>query len=215
MELTVETRSVPPFEVLEIGGEIDVYTAPRLREAVVEAIEAGKLRLIVDVQRVDFLDSTGLGVLVGALKRVRADDGTLDIVCAGPRRRRHPRHRLHARAAAQDLPDHGTRQGVRPARQRRGRRRRPRVSRLSLPLDVTDRLATIEYRTAINDYLTAEVHPYVPDAWVDHDKSKIGYEIPLTRHFYKYTPPRPLADIDAEIKQLETQIQELLGQVAE
>ncbi len=85
MELTVETRSVPPFEVLEIGGEIDVYTAPRLREAVVEAIEAGKLRLIVDVQRVDFLDSTGLGVLVGALKRVRGDDGTLDIVCTHER----------------------------------------------------------------------------------------------------------------------------------
>ncbi|MEG9225000.1 anti-sigma factor antagonist [Aeromicrobium sp. Sec7.5] len=85
MELTVETRAVPPFEVLEIGGEIDVYTAPRLREAVVEAIESGKLRLIVDVQRVDFLDSTGLGVLVGALKRVRADDGTLDIVCTHER----------------------------------------------------------------------------------------------------------------------------------
>ncbi|WP_229052198.1 anti-sigma factor antagonist [Aeromicrobium sp. Leaf350] len=85
MELTVETRSLPPFEVLEIGGEIDVYTAPHLREAVVEAIEAGKLRLIIDVQRVDFLDSTGLGVLVGALKRVRADDGTLDIVCTHER----------------------------------------------------------------------------------------------------------------------------------
>lgn len=51
----------------------------------VEAIESGKLRLIVDVQRVDFLDSTGLGVLVGALKRVRADDGTLDIVCTHER----------------------------------------------------------------------------------------------------------------------------------
>ena len=42
-------------------------------------------------------------------------------------------------------------------------------------------------------YLTDEVLPYVPDAWVDHSKTKIGYEIPLTRHFYTYTPPRPLA----------------------
>ncbi|MDA2987930.1 MAG: N-6 DNA methylase, partial [Actinomycetota bacterium] len=81
--------------------------------------------------------------------------------------------------------------------------------------DVADRLATIEYRTAINDYLATEVHPYVPDAWVDYDKTKIGYEIPLTRNFYKYVPPRPLADIDAEIKQLEAEIQELLREVAE
>ena len=45
----------------------------------------------------------------------------------------------------------------------------------------------------------AEVLPYVPDAWVDHDKTRIGYEIPLTRHFYVYVPPRPLEEIDAEI----------------
>ncbi len=57
--------------------------------------------------------------------------------------------------------------------------------------------------------------PYVPDAWVDHDKTKIGYEIPLTRHFYKYVPPRPLAEIDAEIKALEEEIQALLGAVTE
>ncbi len=81
--------------------------------------------------------------------------------------------------------------------------------------EVSQRLGTIVYRTTINDYVTAEVHPYVPDAWVDYDKSKIGYEIPLTRHFYKYVPPRPLAEIDAEIKQLEAEILELLGEVAE
>ena len=62
---------------------------------------------------------------------------------------------------------------------------------------------------------TAEVLPYVPDAWVDHDKTKIGYEIPLTRHFYKYVPPRPLEEIDAEIKELEAEIQELLAEVTE
>ncbi|MDP4013436.1 MAG: class I SAM-dependent DNA methyltransferase [Candidatus Nanopelagicales bacterium] len=79
--------------------------------------------------------------------------------------------------------------------------------------EVTARLASLEYRTAINDYIEAEVHPYVPDAWVDHDKPKIGYEIPFTRHFYKYVPPRPLAAIDAEIKALEAEIQRLLGEV--
>ncbi|HAM23317.1 MAG TPA: restriction endonuclease subunit M, partial [Actinobacteria bacterium] len=81
--------------------------------------------------------------------------------------------------------------------------------------DVDARLETIEYRSAIDDYMTAEVLPYVPDAWVDHDKTKIGYEIPLTRHFYTYTPPRPLDEIDAEIKQLEAEIQDLLAEVTE
>jgi type I restriction enzyme M protein len=81
--------------------------------------------------------------------------------------------------------------------------------------DVTERLSTVEYRTAVDDYMTAEVLPYVPDAWVDHDKTRIGYEIPLTRHFYKYVPPRRLAEIDAEIKQLEREIQELLHEVTE
>jgi GT2 family glycosyltransferase len=49
------------------------------------------------------------------------------------------------------------------------------------------------------------------DAWIDHGKTKTGYEIPFTRHFYVYTPPRPLAEIDAELRDLEAQIQALLG----
>jgi type I restriction enzyme M protein len=61
----------------------------------------------------------------------------------------------------------------------------------------------------------SEVLSYVPDAWVDHDKTKIGYEVPLTRHFYKYVPPRPLTEIDGEIKALEAEIQELLREVTE
>ncbi|MEU0530912.1 type I restriction-modification system subunit M [Amycolatopsis tolypomycina] len=81
--------------------------------------------------------------------------------------------------------------------------------------DVTARLSTVEYETAVNDYLTAEVLSYVPDAWIDHDKTKIGYEIPLTRQFYKYVPPRPLEEIDIEIKQLEKEIQVLLAEVTE
>ncbi len=88
-------------------------------------------------------------------------------------------------------------------------------NRVSYETDVTGRLATVEYRTAVNDYVETEVLPYVPDAWVDWDKTKLGYEIPLTRHFYKYVPPRPLAEIDAEIKQLESEIQELLAAVTQ
>jgi type I restriction enzyme M protein len=77
------------------------------------------------------------------------------------------------------------------------------------------RLASLEYRTAVEDYMATEVLPYVADAWVDHTKTKLGYEIPLTRHFYKYVPPRRLADIDAEIKALEAEIQHLLQEVTE
>ncbi|MDQ3303716.1 MAG: type I restriction-modification system subunit M [Actinomycetota bacterium] len=81
--------------------------------------------------------------------------------------------------------------------------------------DVAARLESVEYRTAIRDYMEKEVLPYVPDAWVDYDKTKIGYEVPLTRHFYVYKPPRPLEEIDAEIKALEREIQELLAEVTE
>ncbi|MYB09752.1 MAG: SAM-dependent DNA methyltransferase [Acidimicrobiia bacterium] len=81
--------------------------------------------------------------------------------------------------------------------------------------DPTARLETIEYRSAVDDYLYIEVHPYVPDAWPDPDKTKIGYEIPLTRHFYTYAPPRTLTKIDAEINQLEHDIQVLLAELAE
>jgi type I restriction enzyme M protein len=65
----------------------------------------------------------------------------------------------------------------------------------------------------IDEFFAREVRPHVPDAWIDKDKTKIGYEIPFTRHFYVYTPPRPLAEIDAELRRLEGQVQALLGEV--
>jgi type I restriction enzyme M protein len=65
----------------------------------------------------------------------------------------------------------------------------------------------------IDEYFAREVTPHVPDAWIDYAKTKVGYEIPFTRHFYVYTPPRPLAEIDAELRDLESQIQKLLGEV--
>lgn len=74
----------------------------------------------------------------------------------------------------------------------------------------------------VEEYLKREVlphvpnvsdDPYVPGAWIDHGKTKVGYEIPVTRYFYVYEPPRPLTEIDAELKALETEIQTLLGEV--
>ena len=86
---------------------------------------------------------------------------------------------------------------------------------LKYEADVTERLATPAYRAAVESYVEAEVLPFVADAWVDWDKTKVGYEVPLTRHFYQYVPPRPLAEIDAELKALETEIQALLAEVTE
>jgi type I restriction enzyme M protein len=65
----------------------------------------------------------------------------------------------------------------------------------------------------IEKYFASEVLPHVPDAWVDTAKTKVGYEIPFTRHFYEYVPPRPLEEIDAELNQLVGEIMELLKDV--
>ncbi|MBA7532720.1 hypothetical protein ES705_24950 [subsurface metagenome] len=67
----------------------------------------------------------------------------------------------------------------------------------------------------IHEYFKREVLPHVPDAWIDESKTKIGYEIPLTRHFYKYVPPRPLDDIEADIKEIEKDIVLMINEVAE
>jgi len=65
----------------------------------------------------------------------------------------------------------------------------------------------------IHDYMAREVLPHVPDAWVDESKTKVGYEINFNRYFYKYTPPRPLDEIEADLKAIEQEIAELLTEV--
>lgn len=81
MELTLNHQQDGEHIILEVGGEVDVYTAPKLRERLVELVGQGHYQLIVDMTKVEFLDSTGLGVLVGGLKRVRSHDGSLALVC--------------------------------------------------------------------------------------------------------------------------------------
>jgi anti-sigma B factor antagonist len=86
MELTLNVYSgTQGSTVIAVGGEIDVYTAPKLREQLINLVESGSYYLIVDMEGVEFLDSTGLGVLVGGLKRVRAHDGWIDLVCTQTR----------------------------------------------------------------------------------------------------------------------------------
>jgi anti-sigma B factor antagonist len=85
VDLSVDSSPAGERTLVAVGGEIDVYSAPRLRERLVELINSGHHDLIIDLEDVDFLDSTGLGVLVGALKRVRAHQGSLRLVCTQER----------------------------------------------------------------------------------------------------------------------------------
>ena len=80
MELSLSTHTVGEHTVLEVGGEVDVYTAPRLRQALIDLVSQGATDIVVDMDKVDFLDSTGLGVLVGWLKRIKSNDGDLKLV---------------------------------------------------------------------------------------------------------------------------------------
>lgn len=72
----------------------------------------------------------------------------------------------------------------------------------------------VPLKESIEAYFKREVLPHVPDAWIDESKTKVGYEIPLNRHFYRYEPPRPLEEIEADIRKLESEIVEMLGEVA-
>lgn len=65
----------------------------------------------------------------------------------------------------------------------------------------------------IDAYFARDVLPHVPDAWMDREKDKVGYEINFNRHFYRYTPPRPLEEIDADLKDAESEILRLLAEV--
>ena len=85
MDLKLAHSNKDGIEIVDVEGEIDVYTAPRLRELLIDLVNNKKYRLVVNLEKVEFLDSTGLGVLVGGLKRVRAHHGSLDLVCTQER----------------------------------------------------------------------------------------------------------------------------------
>jgi type I restriction enzyme M protein len=73
----------------------------------------------------------------------------------------------------------------------------------------------VPLREDVDEYFRREVLPHVPDAWIDHEKTKVGYEIPFNRHFYKYVPPRPLEEIDRDLKAISAEILNLLREVTE
>ena len=85
MDLKLGHYNKDGIEVVDVEGEIDVYTAPRLRELLIELVNTGFYQLVVNMEKVEFLDSTGLGVLVGGLKKVRAQDGSMELICSQDR----------------------------------------------------------------------------------------------------------------------------------
>ncbi|GED83210.1 STAS domain-containing protein [Streptomyces sp. 6-11-2] len=87
-EFHIRHRDENDWTIVEIHGEVDVYTVPRTREHLGKWIQAGRHRLIVDLTGTTFMDSTGLGLLVGIHKRIRARAGALKLVITNPNIRR-------------------------------------------------------------------------------------------------------------------------------
>ena len=81
MELGIDVSKADSHAVVDVKGEIDVYTAPKLREKLIELVSEGSYNVVVNLEGVDFLDSTGSASSSGALKRVKAHDGSLSLVC--------------------------------------------------------------------------------------------------------------------------------------
>lgn len=81
MNLDVSTREAGDYLVFDVKGEVDLYSAPKLKQAVYDMIDGGRTKLVLDLDALDFMDSTGLGILVASLKRVTTEGGQLKLVC--------------------------------------------------------------------------------------------------------------------------------------
>jgi anti-sigma B factor antagonist len=82
IDFAVSSRTQGPWTIVDVEGEVDMFTAPKLREKLVQTVEQGSYKIVVNLQGVSFMDSTGLGTLVGGLKRVKEHEGTLALVCS-------------------------------------------------------------------------------------------------------------------------------------
>ena len=130
----------------------------------------------------------------------------------------------HCRSSALSANHAGRRSEQKLFRRRLHARRIPKAEPITMGRDATTGMSrmpncgisrTYRSRTTLKPTSQREVRPHVPDAWMERSKDKVGYEINFNRHFYKYTPPRPLKEIDAELKRAEAEIMRLLREVTE
>lgn len=85
MDIKVNVREAQgDTYVVDLNGEIDVYTSPKVKDAIGDLIDKGHYNLVINLEKVRYIDSTGLGVLIGGLKRVREHGGTVNLVCTNP-----------------------------------------------------------------------------------------------------------------------------------
>ncbi|MDP9328050.1 MAG: STAS domain-containing protein [Actinomycetota bacterium] len=105
VELEIQSRNEGEWTILVAAGELDLYTAPRLRDEVLATLEGGATQIALDLHDVGFIDSTGLGILVACLKRVRERDGRLVVIAPET----SPLRRLLALTGLEEaLPTHTT-----------------------------------------------------------------------------------------------------------
>jgi anti-sigma B factor antagonist len=88
LDFRVDVERRGTTAIATVRGDVDIASAPAVRSSVIEALADGATHIVIDLDEVDFLDSTGLGVLVGALKRARTRGGRLQVVCNQPRLRK-------------------------------------------------------------------------------------------------------------------------------
>ena len=89
MNFKISTHSTEnEIPLIELEGEVDVYTAPQLKQQMLSFLDSGAKEMVIDLTKVDYLDSTALGVLIGGLKRIRERDGNLALICPNQRVRR-------------------------------------------------------------------------------------------------------------------------------
>lgn len=85
MDIKVNVREAQgQTDVVDLNGEIDVYTSPKVKDVIGDLIDKGHYNLVINLEKVRYIDSTGLGVLIGGLKRVREHGGTVNLVCTNP-----------------------------------------------------------------------------------------------------------------------------------
>jgi len=80
VDLKIESKEMDGIGVIVLEGEVDVYTAPKLKSRLIDLVDEGKYNIVIDLQKVEFMDSSGLGVLVGGLKRVKSHQGSISLV---------------------------------------------------------------------------------------------------------------------------------------